>query len=128
MNTETNAVTRSPAQTPAQNTQNAPAVKTRETRSVSWLRPPVDVWESDDGLTLSLDVPGVAPDAFEVRAEGNSLTVQGVRKSGDRGWHRVFTLPQTIDASKIEARAENGVLTLVLPRAEAAKPRRIEVR
>jgi HSP20 family protein len=124
MNIETNAVTKTETRTP---TRSAP-ITPRETRPVSWLRPPVDVWENDDGLTLTLDVPGVAPDAFEIRAEGNSLTVQGVRREGGRGWHRVFTIPPTIDTEKIEARAENGVLTLVLPRAEAAKPRRIEVR
>jgi HSP20 family molecular chaperone IbpA len=122
MNVETNAVTKTSPET------RVASAKPRETRQVSWLRPPVDVWENDDALTLVLDVPGVAPDAFEIRAEGNSLTVQGVRREGGRGWHRVFTIPPTIDTEKIEARAENGVLTLVLPRAEAAKPRRIEVR
>jgi HSP20 family molecular chaperone IbpA len=125
MNIEQNAATTTPATT----TQSvpAPAAKPR-TRAVTWLRPTVDVWEKDDGLLLFLDVPGVAPDAFEIRAEGSTLTVQGVRASGDRGWHRVFTLPPTIDATQIAAKAENGVLTLTLPRAEAAKPRRIEVR
>lgn len=105
----------------------APAPKVR-TRPVTWLRPAVDVLEKDDGLQLILDVPGVPSDAFEIRADGNTLTVQGVRAAGDRGWHRVFTLPPTIDAAQIGAKAENGVLTLTLPRSEASKPRRIEVR
>jgi HSP20 family protein len=47
---------------------------------------------------------------------------------GLRGWRRAFALPPTIDTTGIDARSENGVLTLTLPKAEAARPRRIEVR
>lgn len=119
-------------QTPASTTTPAvSAVATApkvRTRPVTWLRPAVDVLEKDDGLQLILDVPGVPAEAFEIRAEGTTLTVQGVRTEGDRGWHRAFTLPPTIDPALIAAKAENGVLTLTLPRSEASKPRRIEVR
>jgi HSP20 family protein len=125
MNTEQTTVATTTPATPA--TTPAATPKTRP-RAVSWFRPAVDVWEKDDGLVLILDVPGVPSDALEIRAEGTTLTVQGVRTGSDRGWHRVFTLPPIIDPTQIEAKAENGVLTLTLPKAEAAKPRRIEVR
>ena len=121
MNIEANAETTTT--TPA---RPIPAPATRPTR-VTWFRPATDVWEQEDELVLVLDLPGVAPDAVDVRTEGLTLTVQGVRASGDRGWYRVFTLPPTIDPAGITAKSENGVLTLTLPRAESAKPRRIAV-
>lgn len=124
MNIESTPVTTTTPTTPT----TSQAASSAKAKRVTWLRPAVDVWEKDDGLLLILDVPGVPSDTFEIRAEGNTLTVQGLRTSGDRGWHRVFTLPPTIDPAQIEAKAENGVLTLTLPRAEAARPRRIEVR
>ena len=122
MNIETKAATE-----PSARPVTPPTQKPRPARPVTWFRPTVDVWENEDGLTLILDVPGVAPDTIEIRAEGPTLTVQGVRVDRERGWHRVFTLPSTIDPAGITAKSENGVLTLSLPRAEAAKPRRIEV-
>lgn len=118
-------------QTNLTTTETAPATTpatTPRARPVTWLRPAVDVFEKEDGLVLILDVPGVPSDALEIRAEGARLTVQGVRAGSDRGWHRVFSIPNTVDAERIEARAENGVLTLTLPRSEASKPRKIEVR
>jgi HSP20 family protein len=95
---------------------------------VTWYRPAVDVLESQDGLRLILDVPGVPPDAIQVQTENLTLTVQGARADKRFGWRRAFTLPSTVDTARIEARAENGVLTLTLPLLEAAKPRKIEVR
>jgi HSP20 family molecular chaperone IbpA len=118
-------------QTNLTTTETAPATTpatTPRARPVTWLRPSVDVFEKGDELVLVLDVPGVPADALEIRAEGARLTVQGVRAGSDRGWHRVFSIPNTVDAERIEARAENGVLTLTLPRSEASKPRKIEVR
>jgi len=95
--------------------------------TLNWYRPPVDVYEADDGLVLVLDVPGVKPAALEVNVEGRILTVQGVRAHGRSGWRRSFTLPDGFDTDKIAAKAENGVLRLDVPRAETAKPRKISV-
>lgn len=98
------------------------------TPAIAWYRPAVDVLEGPEGLKLVVDMPGVAPEQIEIRAEQRVLTVQGARTDRPIGWRRAFTLPPTIDAQRIEARTENGVLFLTLPIAESAKPRRIEVR
>lgn len=95
---------------------------------VTWYSPAVDVLEGPEGLQLVLDLPGVPPDKIEIRTEARTLTVQGVRADRRVGWHRRFTLPATTDNANLSARAENGVLFLTLPTAEAAKPRKIEVR
>jgi len=95
---------------------------------VQWYRPAVDILESREGVRLVVDLPGVPPDAIQVQSENLALTIQGVRQDRRIGWRRVFTLPPTVDSTRIEARSENGVLYLTLPLLEAAKPRRIEVR
>ncbi|MEQ1507869.1 MAG: Hsp20/alpha crystallin family protein [Myxococcota bacterium] len=95
--------------------------------AITWFRPAVDVLEGAEALLLVLDVPGVAPSAFEIQTENRSLVVSGVRTDGERGWRRAFTLPPTVDPSKITARAENGVLYVTLPKAEEARPRKITV-
>lgn len=107
---------------PVDKPRSAPA------RQVRWFRPAVDVLERDEGLILLFDLPGVAPQDIEVTTEEDLLTVQGVRTDGERGWRRVLTLAPTFDPAGIEAKAENGVLVLTLPKTEAAKPRRIEVK
>lgn len=106
--------------------QTAQTAQTAQT--VRWFRPAVDVLERAEGLVLLFDLPGVPPQKIEVQTEENRLTVKGVRTDGARGWHRVLTLPATFDLARIEAKADNGVLALTLPKHEAAKPRRIEVR
>jgi HSP20 family protein len=95
---------------------------------IRWYRPAMDVLERTDGLILLFEVPGVDPKQLEVQAEENRLTVKGVRTDGERGWHRVLTVPSVYNLAAIEAKAENGVLVLTVPKHEAAKPRRIEVR
>lgn len=104
-------------------------------------RPLTDIIEAGDGVTLMLDMPGVAPDSVEVELEKRVLTVKGRAKLtnpenfelsyaeyGEGDYQRAFTLSEDLDGSKIEAGMRDGVLTLKLPRAEAAKPQRIVVR
>ena len=113
------------------NTNTQPTTTRNEVstaRTVQWYRPAVDVYEGNDGLLLCLDVPGVKPDGFEISVEGRTLTVQGVRTDGQTGWRRAFNLPDGLDADRIEAKAEHGVLRLTLPKSEAHRPRRIEVK
>lgn len=114
--------------TPTEAPTAAPAAPAVDLRRVVWSRPAVDVFERDDALLLVLDVPGVPADRFELRVEDRTLSVSGVRADGQRGWRRLFSLPPAVDSAGIEARAEHGVLTLTLPKSEAARPRRIEVR
>jgi HSP20 family protein len=111
-----------------QNTPQDLQVRPQSTPDVRWFRPAVDVLERAEGLVLLFDLPGVEPKQIEVQAEENRLTVKGVRVDGERGWHRVLTVPAAYNLAGIEAKAENGVLVLTVPKHEAAKPRRIEVR
>ncbi len=105
-----------------------------------WLQPNVDIVETKEGYHLEAEMPGVAKDGLEVLLEENELTIVGRRKpvsvgsaqllyreSLDRDYRRVFVLDPTIDKARINARMENGLLLLDLPKAEQVKPRKITV-
>jgi HSP20 family protein len=105
------------------------------------LVPPTDIYETAEGITLQVDLPGHDPKAIEVKVENDTLTLKSERKverSDKEGAHRLersfgvysrsFVLPRTVDASKVEARYENGVLTLTLPRREESRPRVVQVK
>lgn len=107
----------------------------------STLLPPVDIVEDAGGITLYADLPGVTRDGLEVRVESGHLFIQGtisvsipedlkVLYAEVRGskFQRSFALSSELDTSHVEANLKDGVLTLKVPRTEAAKPRRIEVK
>lgn len=107
-----------------------------EERSVT---PAVDIYETPEGLVVQADLPGVAKEGLDVRVENNLLTIRGraahaapgdflYREYDLASFFRQFELNDQVDQQKISAELKNGVLTLNLPRAEEAKPRRIEVR
>ena len=108
-------------------------------RERGFLHPPVNVVETKEGYLLEAEMPGVGKDGLEVLLEDNELTIVGHRRVGvdgaqplyresvDRDFRRTFALDPTIDAAKISARIERGVLTLNLPKAEKVKPRKISV-
>jgi len=102
--------------------------------------PPVDVIEERDTIRLVAELPGVKPEDVRISVENNVLTLQGEKKEEERQDDRVyrceraygmfersFTLPATIDANTIVAKFESGLLTVLLPKVEAAKPRQITV-
>jgi HSP20 family protein len=102
--------------------------------------PPVDIYESPNGLELQVDLPGVASSDIQVEAENNTLSVQAERKEpamdgmtahrNERIYGkfvRSFSVPNKYDLNKIEASFANGVLTLKVPRSEAAMKRQIAV-
>ncbi|MCK8484269.1 Hsp20/alpha crystallin family protein [Aliiroseovarius sp. S2029] len=104
-------------------------------------RPATDIFEKDDVVTLTIDMPGVAPDSVDVSVENRSLTVRGtIDAPVPEGYRRIyaeyapgtferaFSLPETIDAGKIDATHRDGVLTLTLKKSEAAKPKQIKVK
>jgi HSP20 family protein len=111
---------------------------TRE--SERFASPPVDIFETDGGLTVVADLPGVRNQDLDIRVEEGVLTIQAQaatpaetgeslrREFALRGYHRAFQLSDKVAVDKIEAELKNGVLTLRLPKAEAAKPRRVEVK
>jgi len=114
--------------------------KKEETRTGEWfLRPAVDIYETEKGLTVVADLPGVDAEGLTVRVEDSVLTLEGrpAARTPERAWHqefqllrffRQFELPEEVDQGKISAELKNGVLRLELPKAERAKPRRIQVK
>lgn len=109
------------------------------TRGV-FFTPRVDIYETDNELTLYADVPGVAPDEVDLRYEGGELILHGRVKLRHRDedfvlqeyeegdFYRAFSIHESIDAGKIEAECKNGVLTVHLPKVERARPKQISVR
>jgi HSP20 family protein len=112
-----------------------------KTRAGRYFRPDVDIYESSDAIHMRADMPGVKDQDVEVTLEKGILTIDG--KVVAENYHglsplyteynvgnyfRQFELNETLDESKVSAKMKDGVLELVLPKAEAAKPRRIEVK
>jgi HSP20 family molecular chaperone IbpA len=109
---------------------------TRETaRSIA---PPVDIYETEEGLTVVADLPGVEKENVDVRVEKGVLTLNARTSNGFiqeplhrewtlRNYFRQFALSEEVDQEKIEAEMKHGVLTIKLPRREEAKPRQIQV-
>ena len=107
----------------------------------AWV-PALDVRELDDRFEVTLDLPGIDPDAVSVTFEDGTLTVSGKREFSneqkDETWHRIersfgtfartLRLPRTIDSERIEASFDKGVLTVSVPKTDQAKPRTIEVK
>ncbi len=102
--------------------------------------PALNAWADDKALHLEAELPGVLPTSLEVTVEGDELTLAGERpdlveagltehrRERTTGrFSRVVRLPFGVDATGVEARLEDGVLVVTLPRAEAERPRRIEV-
>ncbi|PJE36255.1 heat-shock protein Hsp20 [Pseudooceanicola lipolyticus] len=104
-------------------------------------RPLADIVETGDGVQLMLEMPGVSRDDLDVTLEKRVLTIRGKvhptapdkldlvhAEYGEGDYERSFSMSQDFDPDKIEASLSNGILTLTLPRAEAAKPKKIAVR
>jgi HSP20 family protein len=118
---------------------------TRETResdrgeAAQFITPPASVTEIADGYMLEIEMPGVKKDGLEISVENNELTIIGRRslpamegtlvhrESRPESFTRVFELDPSIDANKISAKIDQGLVTLTLPKAEHVKPRKITV-
>jgi HSP20 family protein len=108
--------------------------------ALAWM-PACDIIEDKEQLKVVLELPGVRPEDVKINLENQVLTVRGEKKvaaeESKERWHRYersygsfersFTLPGSVDAERIHATAEHGVLTLTLPKSEKAKPREIPV-
>lgn len=106
-----------------------------------YVRPRADITETANGFVVQVEMPGVNRQGLEVTFENGELTLVGhraaatlptgselmYRESRPNDFRRTFELDQSIDASGITAALDQGLLTLSLPKAEAAKPRRIEI-
>ena len=97
-------------------------------------QPRTDIYEKTDGIVLLLELPGVSEDSLSIEIDRDRLTVTTVTENAEdqqparRDFHRSFILSEEIDRDAVVATLEHGLLRLELPKAERAKPRRIEVR
>ncbi|HEU0274137.1 MAG TPA: Hsp20/alpha crystallin family protein [Candidatus Udaeobacter sp.] len=108
-------------------------------QSEQFVAPPASVMQKGDGYTLEVEMPGVNKDGLDISVENNELTIVGRRsvpavagtllhrESRLENFRRTFELDPSIDANKISAKVEQGLVTLTLPKAEHVKPRKIAV-
>ena len=107
-----------------------------------FLRPAMDVVENENNITVRVDLPGLTGDDVHVEMEDNVLTIKGeigdtIEKDGERyhyrerysgSFQRSLRLPNTIDAEKVDASFDNGVLNIVLPKVPQAQPKKIDIK
>jgi HSP20 family molecular chaperone IbpA len=104
-----------------------------------YIRPAVDIVETEEGLTLLADIPGAAKEGLDVNVEKGVLTISApasrtmpgrsvLKEFETAPYYRQFSIPEVLDHEKAEADYTNGLLTLKIPKAKAAKPRRIKIK
>lgn len=112
-----------------------------QTQAQPFVLPPVDVFENEASITLLADLPGVTREQLQVRVDGDNLVLEATAATGAGPqdmqlvygeaqcptYRRQFTLSRELDTARIEAQLRDGVLRLTIPKAEEARPRRIEV-
>lgn len=121
--------------------QTLPAEGAQRTRARRVFTPRTDIYETKDAIILLAEMPGVAPDAVDITLEKRVLTIHGhaaaqehdgyrqiYAEYADGDFERSFTLSEDIDRDRIEATQSNGILRLVLPKAEPAKAKKIQVK
>ena len=103
--------------------------------------PPTNVWTSDNGITVTFEMPGIKPENIEVSAKADTLTVKGQRvveeapegaqyfrrERGEGTFSRSYALPFKIDQEQVQASYVNGILTVTLPKAKEVQPRKISI-
>jgi HSP20 family molecular chaperone IbpA len=123
-----------PTTAPNKMTQNKERTRMQE----RYLQPPVDIYETEEGLVVLADLPGVSANDLKIRLEDNILTIQGnaqhlveaepiYREFQLYNFFRQFELSDQVDQERISASLNHGVLRLYLARAERTKPREIPV-
>jgi HSP20 family protein len=107
----------------------------------SWA-PPIDIYETPEAYRVVAELPGFSPDQVDVTVNEGTLTIKGERKFYDEvneenfhrverrfgAFQRIVSLPQQVESDNVEASFDKGVLTVSIPKAEKAKPRRIEIK
>ena len=115
--------------------------RAERTRNAPIFVPPADIYETEDALFLSLEMPGVSPDALNIMLDQRVLTISGRSRSSapegyslthheyrDGDYERAFTLSEAIDSDNIEAELKEGVLRLKLPKSQPAPAKTINVK
>jgi len=118
-------------------TESTPPSRTpREAQTVA---PYYDLSETESEFTLTLETPGISKDALEIRADRETLSIRGKRQEETEGlspifrerskaeFYREFTMDDTVDWEKITASVQDGIVTIQIPKAAHAQPRRIKI-
>jgi HSP20 family protein len=114
----------------------------RGRREVAPAYPAMNVWTGEDGATVTAELPGVKAEDIDISVRNDSLTLRGSRERETLGegesyhrrerrfgsFSRTFQLPFQVESDKVDAKFENGVLSISLPRSEAEKARKIKVK
>ena len=120
-------------------TKTEPRKEATTPRTETYFTPPTNIREQTDGYVLELEMPGVNKQGLDITVEGNELVIIGrrsdqplagtpvVRESRPVVYRRVFELDPSISTGKMNARIDQGILTLTMPKTEQVKPRKIEV-
>ncbi|MCJ7565356.1 MAG: Hsp20/alpha crystallin family protein [Candidatus Aminicenantes bacterium] len=112
----------------------------KELAASTWA-PAVDIFETENDLVMTAEVPGIDEKDIEIKIEDNTLILKGARKfekeTKEENYHRIersygsfyraFTLPNSIDPEKIQAEHENGVLKITMPKRTELKPRKVKI-
>ena len=128
-------------QTSSSDTRRSPAAEgNAQQQQQPYVVPPVDVFENDHAITLLADLPGVTREQLDVRVDGETLVLEATARTAGPDnmqlvygeaqvptYRRQFTLSRELDTGRIEAQLRDGVLRLTIPKAEEARPRRIQV-
>lgn len=123
----------------AQNTDKTVQAREETRSSEKYIKPAVNIIETEEGLTLTADIPGASKDSLDISVEKGILTInapviytlpgQAVYSEFElSSYYRQFSIPETLDQQKAIADLTNGILTLRIPKVEIAKPRKIEVK
>lgn len=111
----------------------------------AWTRqlvfPPVNIWEDENGFYVEAEIPGLTMEDLEIYVhDGDHLSIKGNRKAtaAEGHWHRrerasgeferSFRLSDAVDVENVEAKLQDGILTITLPKSESVKPRKIEIK
>ena len=116
-------------------------VSRREKPQTNYIRPRTSIQERPDAVTIVMDIPGVSKENLDIQFNRGELMITGHRETWNRekmkpcyceriegSYRRVFSLDNTLDPSHIDAKLNQGVLELVIPKVEAAKPRKIQIK
>jgi HSP20 family protein len=123
----------------AQNEKKSLQTREETRSSDKYLKPAVNIIETESGLILTADIPGAAKETLDINVEKGILTINAPISRSMPGnpvytefelapYYRQFSIPESLDHEKASADLNNGILTLKIPKAAAAKPRKIEIR
>ncbi len=112
-------------------TQSAQDVENvNQAQPLHWATPAVDIYETAEELVIQADLPGILDDGLKIEVNRGVLTLEATQAEADQthGFYRQFKISERVNADAADAALKDGVLTLKLPKSEAAKPKRIEVK